>query len=193
MAVAFFSLHDSTFEFIINRFEFRHNIHNSTIFISDKMDADFVDNLKRETWRQWFTSLIHMLEDKTPFEASKTSSGRHKIKELLDMYEGMKSGGSFMDLNVPKDWALWKLGISKYSDGETRFAEEERIFNNSAVEEPAAAPAGDMLKGSFTTESDIKSVTKGIRLCNYCAEPSKSTCSTCRSRYYCCRVSNYMI
>ena len=85
-------------------------------------------NLKRQNWRNWFTTPIPMIGDVSPIEAAQTSSGREKLEELFSFYSS-HSGGA-MDINIPPRFARWKLGFGPGSASE--FSEEEAILSSSS-------------------------------------------------------------
>ncbi|KAL7548426.1 hypothetical protein ACHAWF_011712, partial [Thalassiosira exigua] len=94
---------------------------------SDLIPINTLHSLAIRHWKSWFNTAVPMLSDMTPREAAQTEEERELIDDLLAFYDSMRKGAS-IDVNIPSDYARWKLG---YGPGSAeQFAEEEAIMNH---------------------------------------------------------------
>ena len=138
-----------------------------------------MEKFKRDHWRSWFIGSIPALNNMSPKQAAQTESGRRLVNNLLNEYDGLREAardGTSMDANVPSAWVRWKLNFpGSPPNGETLFAEEERIFKGTDSPAYLAQIMG------------TKDVEGGKSICNYCLKDDKDllVCSRCRARRYC--------
>ena len=82
--------------------------------------GDFLDQLKRKHWKEWFKEPIPMLHDMTPRQAAQTARGRELLDELFAFMDRARSDIRSFDVNFPTRWAKWKLGYGPGSPEEFR-------------------------------------------------------------------------
>lgn len=98
---------------------------------SDEIPIEMMQSLATKRWRLWFDDPVPVLGDMTPREAAETQEGRQKVDDLLEYYDSLRGGmARGFDVNIPSDYARWKLGYGPGSAEE--FAKEEAILNHVA-------------------------------------------------------------
>jgi len=138
-------------------------------------------------WQSWFDTPVPSIGNITPRQASQSAEGRALLDQLLNSYDQLRQ--PLLDLNVPTDWAKWKLG---YGPGSSeQFAEEEAIYYNS--------PDDDDIQPTRRTTEQQARLDKKVRQffiprrCEFsdCDKAGRDTtlhiCGRCRTAYYCSR------
>ena len=78
--------------------------------MSDDIQQENLKPMKAQMWNKFMNDKIPALKNMTPVEASKSKRGIRLLEQLFNFYDDMRSGGDFLDCNIPSAYARWKLG-----------------------------------------------------------------------------------
>lgn len=143
--------------------------------------------MKSQYWNQWMFQPIPILNGLPPVEAAKTAEGRTLLDQLFSTYDNFRQGGAGLDMNIPTNYAKWKLCMGPGSAAE--FAEEEDIFNHNMASGENAQRTTQR-KERHTNKLDKKKQSIYIpQRCEVkgCVKRGEDVraCSKCKCAYYC--------
>jgi len=73
---------------------------------------EYIKQMTKNHWDNWFTTKIPALENKTPKQAAKTKAGREMLEALLLQYESHDQKRSNNLLKADTNYLRAELGLS---------------------------------------------------------------------------------